>query len=291
MSTITAPAGRSAGRRAGTVVLWVVAFLVTVGLGAYQRLTGPTHPLRVSGEVGGARVGGKLLRSHPGAGGPVVTLSAPDPAVTGEVVWRRYPTAEPWTKVAMTRDGETLKAELPHFPPAAKIEYDVRLAKGERALVVPKAEAVVLRYRGDVPAYVLVPHILMMFVGLMIGMYCVLLVPLAGRDPVAMLPRILLFMVPGGLVLGPIVQKFSFGAYWTGWPFGEDLTDNKTLGMIVAWAVAWWIGRRNPRAGRVAILAAAAIMLAVYLVPHSARGSQLDWKDVDRGVPVGAETH
>jgi hypothetical protein len=212
-----------------------------------------------------------------------VAVSAPDPAVTGEVVWRRYPTSEPWTKVTMTRDGATLRAELPHFPPAAKIEYDVRLAKDERSLVVPKSEAVVLRYRGDVPPYILWPHILMMFVGLMIGMYCVLLVPLRSRDPIPTLRWILLFMVPGGLVLGPIVQKFSFGAFWTGWPFGEDLTDNKTLGMIVAWAIAWWIGRRSPRAGRLAILVAAAIMLAVYLVPHSARGSQLDWKDVDRG--------
>ena len=31
----------------------------------------------------------------------------------------------------------------------------------------------------------------------------------------------------GGLLLGPIVQKYAFDAFWTGWPFGTDLTDNK----------------------------------------------------------------
>ena len=33
----------------------------------------------------------------------------------------------------------------------------------------------------------------------------------------------------GGMILGPIVQKYAFGAYWTGIPFGHDLTDAKNL--------------------------------------------------------------
>ena len=91
----------------------------------------------------------------------------------------------------------------------------------------------------------------------------------------------------GGLVLGPIVQKYAFGAYWTGWPFGEDLTDNKTLAMWLAWVVAVFVlGRRRDPADRVArwtVAAAAVVMLAVYLVPHSLRGSQLDYAKVEGG--------
>ena len=64
-----------------------------------------------------------------------------------------------------------------------------------------------------------------------------------------------------GLVLGPIVQKYAFGAYWTGWPFGEDLTDNKTLAMWLAWVVAVVVlaRRREPadRLARWAVVAAA----------------------------------
>ena len=45
----------------------------------------------------------------------------------------------------------------------------------------------------------------------------------------------------GGMILGPVVQKFAFGEFWTGIPWGFDLTDNKTLIAMVAWGVA--IGR------------------------------------------------
>ena len=38
----------------------------------------------------------------------------------------------------------------------------------------------------------------------------------------------------GGMLLGPIVQNFAFGDYWTGIPFGWDLTDNKTLLAAIA---------------------------------------------------------
>ena len=38
---------------------------------------------------------------------------------------------------------------------------------------------------------------------------------------------VLLFL--GGIIMGPVIQKYAFGAFWTGWPFGHDLTDNKTL--------------------------------------------------------------
>jgi hypothetical protein len=40
------------------------------------------------------------------------------------------------------------------------------------------------------------------------------------------------------MILGPVVQKFAFGEYWTGFPFGTDLTDNKTLIAFIGWIIA-----------------------------------------------------
>jgi hypothetical protein len=88
-------------------------------------------------------------------------------------------------------------------------------------------------------------------------------------------------MIPGGFVLGPVVQKFAFGEYWTGWPFGGDWTDNKTLAALVAWLVAWAICRWLPRFQRPAVLFAAIVMFAVYLIPHSIHGSELDWEEAE----------
>jgi hypothetical protein len=83
-------------------------------------------------------------------------------------------------------------------------------------------------------------------------------------------------LVVGGFVLGPAVQKQAFGDWWAGVPFGWDLTDNKTLLALIAWVpaiVPMWRGR--PARG--AIVFAAVAMMAVFAIPHSVWGSEIDW--------------
>jgi hypothetical protein len=106
---------------------------------------------------------------------------------------------------------------------------------------------------------------------------------------------LVLFTV-GGFLLGPWVQKYAFDDWWTGVPFGWDLTDNKTLVMWLAWffalLVIGWGARRGAAEGgdggekraRLAVVIAAIVTVAVYLIPHSMAGSQLDYEAVDRGV-------
>lgn len=262
------------------MILLVVALAATVFVGGYQRRTGPSWPVPVDATLDGGTVTGELPRSHPGEGGAVVSLTAPA-GVTGEIEWRRYPTQDGWTHLTMEhRDGK-LTAELPHQPPAAKLEYSVRLRKGDREAIFPPEEAAVIRYRGDVPAAVLLPHILCMFISLLFGVRAGLSALVGEARPGRFIPWVLGFLIPGGLALGPIVQKLSFGAYWTGWPFGEDWTDNKTLIVALVWIGAWLWLRRRPGVERAVVLLALAAMLVVYFIPHSMRGSELDWSQID----------
>nr|MBC8402895.1 hypothetical protein [Candidatus Neomarinimicrobiota bacterium] len=86
-------------------------------------------------------------------------------------------------------------------------------------------------------------------------------------------------LLVGGLILGPIVQKYAFGAYWTGWPFGHDLTDNKTIVAFIAWALAIWKNKdRINRPGWV--LTASITLFLVYMIPHSVLGSELDYSTI-----------
>jgi hypothetical protein len=80
----------------------------------------------------------------------------------------------------------------------------------------------------------------------------------------------------GGLILGPVVQKYAFGAYWTGWPLGNDLTDNKTAVAWLAWVIAWVALRRSARPSRW-VICAGVITLVVFAIPHSLLGSELDY--------------
>jgi hypothetical protein len=261
-----------------------------LGAAVWQRLTGPTHPRRGTTRIAGQDVRWRLLRSSVSGEPFMVALPAPE-GVTGRVHYRRYPTGEPFRELPMSREGGTLVALLPTQPPAGKLEYSVSLATPAGPVRVPEGEPIVMRFKGDVPALVLVPHVVTMFVSMMIGIRAALAAALGRPEAHRYAWVAVVGIAIGGLVLGPIVQKYAFGAYWTGWPFGGDLTDNKTLAMWLAWvaAVAVLGRRRDPldRLARAATVAAALVMVAVYLVPHSLRGSELDYARVDAGGAAG----
>jgi len=84
----------------------------------------------------------------------------------------------------------------------------------------------------------------------------------------------LIILAIGGGILGPLVQKFAFGEYWTGIPFGWDLTDNKTLFALIFWIIAV-IGNRKEQKTWLTILASVMLMI-IFSIPHSMFGSQLD---------------
>jgi hypothetical protein len=277
-------------RRHVAAALWIAALLLMAGAAAWQRLTGPTHPKRGRTAVAGEDVRWRLLRSA--VSGEPLMVSVPAPAgATGAVHFRRFPLDEPFTEVAMSREGGLLVGLLPTQPPAGKLEYYVTLAAGGGPVRIPDGEPVVMRFKGDVPAGVLVPHVVAMFLSMLIGVRAALAALLGREEARRYAWGALVGITVGGLVLGPIVQKYAFGAYWTGWPFGEDLTDNKTLAMWLAWvvAVAVLARRREPgdRVARWTVVAACLVTIAVYLVPHSLRGSQLDYGKVEGGGAPG----
>jgi hypothetical protein len=89
-----------------------------------------------------------------------------------------------------------------------------------------------------------------------------------------------MFLIFGGLILGPVVQKYAFDAYWTGFPFGHDLTDNKTAVAFIGWLIAFLMYKKSNQPKRWALFASI-LLLIVYLIPHSVLGSELDYKKID----------
>jgi hypothetical protein len=260
------------------VALWLVAVAITLVSAWWQRTSGPTYPVATGVTLGGARHELVLERSHGGADDQPIRLVVPDPEVTGEVAWRRFPTGEPWNVEPLRREGDTLVAALPHQPPAGKLEYQVRLRRGAESAVAP-AQPAVTRFKGDVPVAVLLPHILFMFAAMLVSNRAGL-EALVGGGGVARLAVVTFgLLLLGGFVLGPAVQKYAFGEWWAGVPFGWDLTDNKTLMAGIAWLVAV-LRLRGGRSARVAVVVAALVTIAVFAIPHSAWGSQLRWDEV-----------
>jgi hypothetical protein len=293
-----------------SALLWIVAILVMFLAADFQERTGPTKEFRGSFEVGGETFDFALVRSgNTDAEAPIVV---PDPgrgvssqgvsdqgvsgqgvsgqgrsgqSVTGQVYYKRYPTDDPFSPLTMEPVAGDLQALLPTQPAAGKLEYYVVLETGAGAIRIPEEETLIIRYKDPVPLAALVPHVICMFLALLIGVRTALGAAFYPAGVRKLAWTTLGFMTVGGMILGPVVQKYAFGAFWTGWPFGYDLTDNKTLIMWIVWvlvALVLW-KRREPRdwVVRGSILGAAVVMMVVYLIPHSLRGSEFDYSQLE----------
>lgn len=265
-------------------VLWVVAVVLTLASAVFQRMTGPTYPTRGSVTLGGQDLTLRLTRTHAGPGSQPVTVIAADRSIEGEVAWRRYPTQDAWQMLPLVRTDDRLETALPHQPVAGKLEYQVHLRRGTEEAVFP-ARPAITRFRDEVPAYVLIPHVAAMFFAMLFSTAAGL--SALGRHTrashrEARINAALLFV--GGFLLGPLMQKIAFGDWWTGIPFGWDLTDNKTLFAAIAWAFAL-VRMRGGRDARGPILAAAFVTLVIFAIPHSAWGSELKWDQLPAARP------
>lgn len=256
------------------VILWLLAFCLTIGIASYQRLTGPTHPIDNDFEAFGGEVSYNLLRSYTTGSDAPVVIKVPNTDVDGYLRYRRYNSHDDWTEVKMIHMEGELRASLPKQPAAGKIMYNITLIKDKKKIVLEDSP-VILRYKGHVPAYVLIPHILFMFLALLFAIRVGLEALFNRGRSYRYTVVTLICLVAGGLILGPIVQKYAFDAYWTGWPWGTDLTDNKTAVGVIFWVIAYWKLRKNPN-NRLWPILALIVFLAVYLIPHSAFGSELD---------------
>jgi hypothetical protein len=180
----------------------------------------------------------------------------------------------------MDRQNDSLVAALPNQPPAGKLQYKVVLSYQGKETSLTGEEPVIIRFKGAVPLWILIPHVIVMFMAMLFSARAGLeaIRPKSNPRKLALWTTGLLFV--GGFILGPLVQKFAFGALWTGFPFGYDLTDNKTLIAFIGWIIAIFAGRKG-RPARGWVLAAAILLLIVFLIPHSVLGSELDYSEMD----------
>lgn len=260
-------------------LLWVVAVVITVTIVIYQRATGPTYPLKGEIEIAGELINYNFFRSYDVGTNAPVEVKVENNDVKGIFTFKRYKSFDEWQSVDMKREGNMLKAEIPNQPAAGKVEYKVDLVYNGKTMALSD-EPVIIRYKGSVPRPVLVPHIFFMFFSMLFGLRAGLEALFKGDDNKYFTGVVLFTLAIGGLILGPIVQKYAFDAYWTGWPFGTDLTDNKTAFIFIFWLIAWFRMRKNPM-HRTMVFVATIFMIAVYIIPHSAAGSEIDHTKVE----------
>jgi hypothetical protein len=273
-------------------ILWVLAIVITIGAAYYQRKTGPTYPKTVNVNVNDMPYEIKLVRSLGLDERSEVRLKIKDNTVKAILWYKKFKTNDEYAasefrykvypvnsfvmnKVFKITEESGFFAEIPQQPPAGKLQYYIELTDTKGTTTILKEKPVVIRFKGAVPAYILTPHILLMFLAMLFstlaGLMAIVKYPLYRKYSVLTLVT----FIAGGLILGPLVQKYAFGDLWTGVPFGWDLTDNKTLIAFLFWTLAVIMNIKKERPFYTIV--AAAVLLIIFSIPHSIFGSELDY--------------
>jgi len=256
-------------------LLWLFAFLFTAGLAIYQRKTGPTYPVNGNVIVENQHIHYKLIRTADVGKDAEVRIVVADTNIKGEMLFRRFKSYDRWATKPLERHGDTLIAYVPMQPAAGKVMYQVSLVKGDQRFLLNDHPAII-RYKGVVPGGILWPHILTIFLAMLFSTRTGLEVIFKGKSTFTYTWVTVVMLILGGLIFGPLVQKYAFDAYWTGWPFGYDLTDNKSLIAFIFWMIALIVLIKK-RENKIWPIIAAIMLLIVFLIPHSILGSEVDF--------------
>ena len=285
-------------------LLWFLAFAITITAAVYQRQTGPTYPKKLTIDVNGKPHDLKLVRSLALDERNEVKLKIDDSTVTAKLYYKRLGTADEYSvedftykqypvksfvmnKIFKITEEKGLFAEVEKQAAAGKVQYYFELTDSKGTKTYFKEEPVVIRFKGSVPAFVLLPHVLIMFIAMLFSTLAGLMAVVNhGQFKKYALYTLVLFTI-GGMILGPVVQKYAFGELWTGIPFGWDLTDNKTLIALIFWILAVVMNHNKER--RFYVIVAAVVLMLVYSIPHSLFGSNLDYStgQVTQGIIFG----
>ncbi len=250
-----------------TTLFWILAIVITLVSAFYQRVTGPTYELSGKIILDGKEIAYKLERSHSSSSNYLIEIKTDGNSIHGKLYFRKFNTQNEFSEVNMTGE-EILRAELPAQQRLEKLEYYIRLFKDQSSVQIPAEENIIIRFKDDVPLVVLIPHIFAMFFAMLLSTRTGL--EFFNKEPrfekLGLWTIIVLFI--GGFALGFAMNGFAFGEMWGGWPFGNDVTDNKTQIAFIAWLIAFYFIKQKKNA-KLAALLAAIIMLAVYMIPHS----------------------
>lgn len=269
----------------------ILGFILTIALLGISRSLSTRRPHDLAAESTGFRVEHRTVTEQVGPGRPDLSLTVKGDQALEAVVRYRVGREGALRTVVMTGEGDgRWRAVLPDLGRGTKIYYALELLRsGETVARIPEKNDsfLFIKYKGKVSAVVLTLHILFMFASFyfMVQSLWSALGILAGRAWKAEAVRharwVLISSFIGGWPLGFILNYQAFGVVWEGFPFGYDVTDNKTQIMFVFWLVSLllvrgsFLGRGEERdmlgarGFAVALLVSFIVSFLLFIVPHS----------------------
>ncbi|MBF0503354.1 MAG: hypothetical protein HQM09_24760 [Candidatus Riflebacteria bacterium] len=276
-----------------SLTLWILAGALTLRAVLFQESTGPTHPLKGEFKIVTGQVRFNFSRSETiGSSLNIMILDPIPDGFRGFVKYRRYKSDDDWRIASFSAISEEFtfvrhgRAEvatgrgirLPSLQErAGKYEYFVYLGDAmTEPLSVTGDKAVLARYKAEVPAWAIAIHVFLIFAALILSVRTVLEAMIDGNFKWLLGANVIALLL-GGFVFGPLVQKYAFGVWWSGIPYGHDWTDNKVLVELIFWDAALILNRGAKR-NKCAVYLAGIVTLLVYFIPPSIFWSEFDYR-------------
>jgi hypothetical protein len=149
-------------------------------------------------------------------------------------------------------EADVFEASIPSHPKATKAWYYLEAVgqPGPQQIVVTLPEAkpgevdpIRLKFEGKVPAYIVIPHVLSIFGAIFFATLTLFTAVDLKRGKGALIKSVkycgmtVALMFVGFVPFGWAMNYFAFGVLWEAFPFGRDVTDNKSQIMFLFWLV------------------------------------------------------
>ena len=271
----------------------LAGILITLVIFVVARRMSKNRPSEAEWTFNDIRITHLSVYEQVGPGQPEIILNVTPPVEIDAAVVHRAPGTEPFDSVGMSEISKGVwAARLPARDKGDRLEYGFSISHTKvsdmgTSVSTEHSGYYLIKYKGEVSVTVLVLHILCMFaafffiVEAILGAFAMLIMKEEKDFTVAQTRWVLLFTFLGGLPLGFVLNRQRFGPIWEAFPFGTDITDNKTQLIIIFWiivaALSWksFACRRTgrdligPGAFAAAVIIASFLSLFLYLVPHS----------------------
>ena len=268
----------------------LAAVITLVLLGAARRVS-MSRPADVAVDRWGISVRHRTVTEQVGPGEPAVRVEVtPSEGADARVLAIAGKTGAVEVRPLLRTEDGFFEGALPDLGKGARFRYAITVvAPDGRQIRLPERPDAfyLLKFKGAASPVVLVLHIAFMF-----GSFFFMVLALFGairilkRDEeksstVRSARWVLTLSFIGGWPLGFLLNYQTFGMLWEGYPFGRDITDNKTQLMFVLWLVSLllvrgsFLGRGEGR-DRIgargfawAIVASFIVSLGLFAIPHS----------------------
>jgi hypothetical protein len=273
-----------------TIVRIIISAVLTIVLLGLSRKMSTRNPLEIKSEFDSITANHTTITESKLGVMPVVTvrLSGDQAAQVGGVLFYQIDKGTEQSTIMNHSDEVTLVGNLPAGEIGQRLNYRIELSLNGtlKASMAPANErGYLLKYKGPVSSFVLLPHILLMFAGvfssfmaLFYGFDLILGKKKVKQAAIAVLLSFFCGFI-GGVLIGIEVSHEVFGGSgWGGWPLGNDVTDTKTEIFLLFWLVAMifgWLGlsgkklKISNKAFGSMIIVSFIVTLAAFLIPHS----------------------